>query len=293
MTELRPDSARFCPLCGDRLARQPVGPEGREHPVCSGCRFVFYLPPKVVACTLPVCEGRLLLTRRAIDPAKGLWTFPGGFVDWGEDVREGALRETREEVGLDVELGELLGVYSYAGAPVVIVVFMAAVRRRRGPGPVPDRGTGSGVLRPRRDPLGARWRSRAPGTPCGTGSPGPARVYSGGRGRMTRAAAGPWTGGLSMKKLGAILLFALLMVPVLAVPAAAQRGGYRGANGGGYRGGHGGGYRGGHGGHGFRGHHGHGHYGHGHRGYYGYRGYGYGYGYGPPASSSASGPGRS
>lgn len=127
MTELRPDSARFCPLCGDRLARQPVGPEGREHPVCSGCRFVFYLPPKVVACTLPVCEGRLLLTRRAIDPAKGLWTFPGGFVDWGEDVREGALRETREEVGLDVELGELLGVYSYAGAPVVIVVFMAAV----------------------------------------------------------------------------------------------------------------------------------------------------------------------
>jgi 8-oxo-dGTP diphosphatase len=133
VTELRPDSARFCPLCGDRLARQPVGPEGREHPVCSGCRFVFYLPPKVVACTLPVCEGRLLLTRRAIDPAKGLWTFPGGFVDWGEDVREGALRETREEVGLDVELGELLGVYSYAGAPVVIVVFMAAVRRGAAP----------------------------------------------------------------------------------------------------------------------------------------------------------------
>jgi ADP-ribose pyrophosphatase YjhB (NUDIX family) len=123
--ELRPDSARFCPLCGDRLAPEPVGPEGREHPVCTGCRFVFYLPPKVVACTLPIREGRILLTRRAIDPARGLWTFPGGFVDWGEDVREGALRETREEVGLAVRLQELLGVYSYVGAPFVIVVFIA------------------------------------------------------------------------------------------------------------------------------------------------------------------------
>ena len=54
MPELRPDSVRFCPLCGDRLAREPVGPERREHPVCAGCRFVFYLAPKVVACTLPV-----------------------------------------------------------------------------------------------------------------------------------------------------------------------------------------------------------------------------------------------
>jgi ADP-ribose pyrophosphatase YjhB (NUDIX family) len=135
--ELRPDSARFCPLCGDRLAPEPVGPEGREHPVCSGCRFVFYLAPKVVACTLPVYQGHILLTRRAIDPARGLWTFPGGFVDWGEDVREGALRETREEVGLTVQLGDLLGVYSYPGAPVVIVVFTAVVADGAEPVPCP------------------------------------------------------------------------------------------------------------------------------------------------------------
>jgi 8-oxo-dGTP diphosphatase len=127
LTELRPDRVRFCPLCGEGLNRQPVPPENREHPVCSGCRFVFYLAPKVVAGTLPIRDGRVLLTRRAIDPAKGLWTFPGGYVDWGEDVRDGARRETLEEVGLAVRLGELLGLYSYAGSPVVVVVFLAAV----------------------------------------------------------------------------------------------------------------------------------------------------------------------
>lgn len=126
MTELRPDRVRFCPLCGGPLVRQPVPPENREHPVCSGCRFVFYLAPKVVAGTLPIRDGRVLLTRRAIEPSRGLWTFPGGYVDWGEDVREGARRETLEEVGLTVRLDGLLGLYSYAGSPVVVVVFLAA-----------------------------------------------------------------------------------------------------------------------------------------------------------------------
>ena len=127
MIELRPDRVRFCPLCGERLLRQPVPPENREHPVCPGCTFVFYLPPKVVAGTLPIRDDRVLLTRRAIEPSKGLWTFPGGYVDWGEDVRDGARRETLEEVGLAVRLDELLGLYSYPGLPVVVAVFLAAV----------------------------------------------------------------------------------------------------------------------------------------------------------------------
>ena len=82
---------------------------------------------KVVAATIPWQDGRLLLTRRAITPALGKWTFPGGYVDWGETVDAGALRETWEETGLTVELGELVGVYSYAGVPVVIVVYEAVV----------------------------------------------------------------------------------------------------------------------------------------------------------------------
>ena len=125
--DLRPDTLRFCPLCGGALVPRVVPPDGREHPVCAGCGFVFYLHPKVVAGTIPVRDGRILLTRRAIEPSRGLWTFPGGYVDWGEDVREAGRRETLEEVGLAVELEGIVGIYSYPQSPVVIVVFHATV----------------------------------------------------------------------------------------------------------------------------------------------------------------------
>lgn len=118
---LTPATARFCPLCGAGLVREPVPPDGREQPVCPRCRFVFYLNPKLVAGTIPELDGRILLTRRAIEPARGRWTFPGGFVDLGESVPAAAVRETLEETGLSVELTGLLDVYSEPEAPVVIV----------------------------------------------------------------------------------------------------------------------------------------------------------------------------
>ena len=118
---LAPSTIRFCPLCAAPLARAPVPPDQREQAVCSGCGFVFYLNPKLVAGTIPEQDGRILITRRAINPGRGLWTFPGGFVDFGETVTDAALRETFEETGLKVELLGLLNVYSYPGAPVIIV----------------------------------------------------------------------------------------------------------------------------------------------------------------------------
>ena len=124
---ISPETIRFCPLCGAGLVATPMGPDKRPEMVCSGCGFIFYMTQKVVAGTIPWQDGRLLLTRRAIDPAIGKWTFPGGYVDWGETVDAAALRETWEETGLTVELGGLVGVYSYANAPVVIVVYRARV----------------------------------------------------------------------------------------------------------------------------------------------------------------------
>jgi ADP-ribose pyrophosphatase YjhB (NUDIX family) len=125
--QLTPATVKFCPLCGGPLAREVIPPELREEPVCSACRFIFYLGHKVVGGTIPWEEGRLLLTRRAIHPAYGKWTFPGGYVDWGESVEAGAIRETREETGLDVDLGTLVGIYSYADSPIVIVVYGARI----------------------------------------------------------------------------------------------------------------------------------------------------------------------
>jgi ADP-ribose pyrophosphatase YjhB (NUDIX family) len=125
--ELRPDTLRFCPLCGAGVERRVVSRDMREYPVCSRCGFVCYLHPKIVAITIPVRAGRVLLTRRAIEPAHGLWTFPGGYVDWGEAVPDAARREMREEVGLDLAPDGLVGIYSYPDAPVVIVAYHVTV----------------------------------------------------------------------------------------------------------------------------------------------------------------------
>jgi len=125
--QLSPHSIRFCPLCGAGLKRRPVPPEDKQEMVCGGCSFIFYLNHKVVAATIPEDDGRVLLTRRTIQPSHGKWTFPGGFLDWGERVEDGAVRETWEETGLKVDLGGVLGVYSYAGTPIVIVVYRARV----------------------------------------------------------------------------------------------------------------------------------------------------------------------
>jgi ADP-ribose pyrophosphatase YjhB (NUDIX family) len=125
--ELSPATLRFCPLCGARLEPRLAPHDGRVQPTCPGCGFVYYLHPKLVAVTIAVRDGRVLLARRAIEPAHGYWTFPGGYVDWGEDVAAAARREMREEVGLDLAPAGLVGIYSYAEAPVVIVAYHVTV----------------------------------------------------------------------------------------------------------------------------------------------------------------------
>jgi 8-oxo-dGTP diphosphatase len=67
-----------------------------------------------------------VLVKRAIEPGFGLWVFPGGFVDRGEDVRLAAVREAREEAGIDIRLDALVGIYSYAGTLPVVIVYRAS-----------------------------------------------------------------------------------------------------------------------------------------------------------------------
>lgn len=84
-----------------------------------------------MAGALPVKAGKVLLLRRGIEPMRHLWTFPAGFVELGESIEEGALRETLEEVGLKISLKELMGVYSYPKYGAVTVVYSARVGRGR------------------------------------------------------------------------------------------------------------------------------------------------------------------
>lgn len=118
---------RFCPMCGGSLRMRAVPNDAKERLVCDSCSFVFYQDPKVAACTIPCIDGRVVLTKRAIDPGRGLWVYPGGFMDQGETVREAAARETFEEVGLHVRVTDLIGVYSYRTSIVVIIVFACEI----------------------------------------------------------------------------------------------------------------------------------------------------------------------
>jgi 8-oxo-dGTP diphosphatase len=116
---------RFCPVCGETLNSRTLKPEEPERLVCSKCDYVFYLDPKVVACSIVEMDGRIVLLKRAIDPQKGKWVLPGGYVDRGEEVKAAAVRETEEECGLKVRIKELLGLYSYPGRISVVVVYVA------------------------------------------------------------------------------------------------------------------------------------------------------------------------
>jgi ADP-ribose pyrophosphatase YjhB (NUDIX family) len=115
----------YCPVCGGTLHSKTLKPGEPARLVCSECSFVFYLDPKVVACSIVEMDGRIVLLKRAIDPQKGKWVLPGGYVDRGEEVKAAALRETEEECGLKIHTKELLGLYSYPGRISVVVVYVA------------------------------------------------------------------------------------------------------------------------------------------------------------------------
>jgi ADP-ribose pyrophosphatase YjhB (NUDIX family) len=118
---------RFCPRCGGGLDKRVVKPAEPKRLVCQACSFIFYQDPKVVAGTVFMLSGGIVLLKRGVEPGLGKWVFPGGYVDRGESVPEAAVRETKEESRLDIRLGRLLNVYSYPRSPNVIVVYTAEV----------------------------------------------------------------------------------------------------------------------------------------------------------------------
>lgn len=117
----------FCPMCGGKLRSQNLKAHEPSRLVCNDCQFIFYLDPKLVACAIVEKEGGIVLLRRDIEPQKGKWVMPSGYVDRGEVVEAAAMRETEEECGLKIGLKELLGVYSYPGKVEVMIVYTAEI----------------------------------------------------------------------------------------------------------------------------------------------------------------------
>ncbi|MCX8133963.1 MAG: NUDIX hydrolase [Roseococcus sp.] len=104
--------------------RIPAG-EDRERLVCGECGFIAYENPKVVVGAVVGEGGRVLLCRRAIEPRRGFWTLPAGYLEMGETVEEGAAREAWEEARAKLALEGILGVYSIARIGQVQVIFRA------------------------------------------------------------------------------------------------------------------------------------------------------------------------
>lgn len=118
-----PLELNYCPRCGHRLEEREAF--GRVRVYCPACDMVVFREHKVAAGVIVEEDGQVLLVRRTMDPGRGEWTFPGGFVDFDEAPAEAAARECREETGLSVEVTGLLDVIGGqehdAGADIVIV----------------------------------------------------------------------------------------------------------------------------------------------------------------------------
>jgi 8-oxo-dGTP diphosphatase len=115
----------YCAACGSPTEERLV--EGCTRPVCTACGQVVYLDPKLAVAVLIARDGRILLGKRGPGSREpGKWSFPAGFVERGERVERAAAREAHEETGLDVVVGNLVGLYSSDGETVILAVYEAA-----------------------------------------------------------------------------------------------------------------------------------------------------------------------
>ncbi len=99
----------YCPYCATPLEARTL--EHRLRPTCPTCGYIFFADPKVAVIAQVEQDGRVLLVRRAVNPAKGLWALPGGYMDAGEMPEAALRREVLEEVGLAVTVARLLAIY--------------------------------------------------------------------------------------------------------------------------------------------------------------------------------------
>lgn len=108
----------------DFVRRIPVG-DNRERLICADCGHIAYENPKVVVGSVVVADGSVLMCRRAIEPRRGFWTLPAGYLEHGETLQEGAAREAWEEAQADITLDGILGVFTISRIGQVQVIFRA------------------------------------------------------------------------------------------------------------------------------------------------------------------------
>lgn len=118
---------KFCVECGSPLEKKIPPGDNRERGVCTNpdCGYIYYVNPKNIVATLPYYQDKVLLCKRAIEPRYGKWTLPAGFMECAETTEEGALRETFEEAGANVEIKQLYRIYDLPYISQVYIFYLA------------------------------------------------------------------------------------------------------------------------------------------------------------------------
>ena len=112
---------KFCSSCGGNITLSIPEGDNRDRHVCDECGTIHYQNPRIIAGTLPIYEDKVLLCRRAIEPRKGFWTLPAGFMENGETTQEAAERETWEEAEAKIDID---GLYTLYDLPHISQVYM-------------------------------------------------------------------------------------------------------------------------------------------------------------------------
>jgi NADH pyrophosphatase NudC (nudix superfamily) len=123
MTDQANLPAKFCSECGAPLQLRWVEADLRDRLVCTVCGSIRYQNPKVLVVVMITCGSRLLLCRRALKPAAGLWSAPAGFMEEGETLEQAAAREALEETGVSVDPDNLI-LHTIANLPSISEVYV-------------------------------------------------------------------------------------------------------------------------------------------------------------------------
>lgn len=118
---------KFCSLCGNSLSVFIPPDDNRERHVCEHCGHIHYQNPRIIVCSIPTWENKVLLCKRAIEPRMGLWTLPGGFMENGETTQDAAMRETSEEACASIVVHELYSLFNVAHIDQVHLFYRATL----------------------------------------------------------------------------------------------------------------------------------------------------------------------
>ena len=116
---------KFCSKCGHTVLLKNIPDDTHPRFFCEHCETIHYQNPNVIVGCLPIWKNQVMLCRRAIEPRRNFWNLPGGYLENGETVEEGAIREVWEEAGIKVKVISLHAVFSIPKINQIYMHFLA------------------------------------------------------------------------------------------------------------------------------------------------------------------------